>query len=68
MEADPSTGQVRPEDVVSSLRPTTKLVSLVLANNETGVIQPVGEVVRLVREWEGKEKTIYIHTDAAQVR
>ena len=70
VEADPSSGQVRPEDIVSSLRPSTKLVSLVLANNETGVIQPVMEVVRVIREWEGREKrgrTVFIHTDAAQV-
>ena len=70
VEADPQTGQVRAEDVVSALRPTSKLVSLVLANNETGVLQPVREVVRLVREWQGKGegRTVFVHTDAAQVR
>lgn len=67
VEADPLTGRVRPEDVVSALRPSTRLVSVVLANNETGVIQPVGEVVKMVRERE-QGRRIFVHTDAAQVR
>lgn len=39
------------------------LVSVMLANNETGVIQPVGEVVKLCRAWGGDA---LVHTDAAQ--
>lgn len=42
-------------------RPT--LVSVMLANNETGVIQPVAEVVKACREWGGD---VLVHTDAAQ--
>ncbi len=70
---DPSTGKVSPMEVVKVLQPTTMLISLMLANNETGVIQPVGEVVSALREWEAsREKSVYcgrvfVHSDAAQV-
>ena len=68
VKATPSTGAVSPADITAALRPTTILVSLMLANNETGVIQPVGEVVRVVRGEEGEQKRrIFVHTDAAQV-
>ncbi len=39
------------------------LVSVILAQNETGVIQPVGEIARLAR---AASKTVVVHTDAAQ--
>lgn len=39
------------------------LVSVMLANNETGVIQPVADVVKACREWGGD---VLVHTDAAQ--
>lgn len=71
VKADPLTGQVSPEDVVMALRSSTRLVSVMLANNETGVIQPVQGVVRAVREWwesNGGTEPVFLHTDAAQVR
>ncbi|MHB1319792.1 MAG: cysteine desulfurase family protein, partial [Anaerolineae bacterium] len=43
----------------ASLRPDTVLVSVMLANNEVGTIQPVAEVVRLAHE-----RGIPVHTDA----
>ena len=54
-------GLVDPERVLAALRPSTRLVSLMLANNETGAIQPVQEVARLARE-----RGVAVHTDAAQ--
>ena len=60
-----------PDDVVLALGPDTRLVSLMLANNETGIIQPVGGVVKAVREWEGQgsqRQRVLVHTDAAQVK
>lgn len=74
--ADAKTGKVLPDDVLHALRPTTCLVSVMLANNETGVIQPVKELVTAIRQWEGagggggggNRSKIYVHTDAAQVR
>ena len=71
--ADAKTGKVSPSEVIAALQPGTMLVSLMLANNETGVIQPVGEVVRALRVWEGSRESqgytgrVFMHTDAAQV-
>jgi cysteine desulfurase len=54
-------GQVDPDDVRKALRPHTALISLMLANNETGTLEPLNEVVRI-----GREHGIPVHTDAAQ--
>ena len=54
-------GQVDPDDVRRALRPYTKLVSLIWANNETGVLQPVEEIGRICAEAD-----VYFHTDAVQ--
>jgi cysteine desulfurase len=45
-----STGVVDPADVTAALRPDTTLISVMHANNETGVIQPIEEIGRLARE------------------
>ena len=54
-------GRVDPEAVAAVLRDNTVLVSLMLANNEVGTLQPVREVVALCRE-----HGVAVHTDAAQ--
>ena len=54
-------GLVNPDDLRRALRPQTKLVSIMFANNETGVIQPVEEIGRICAETE-----VYFHTDAVQ--
>lgn len=54
-------GAVDPGDIAAALRPDTILVSLIHANNETGVIQPVGAVARIARA-----RNVVVHTDAAQ--
>lgn len=46
-----------------NLRPQTKLVSLMLANNETGAIQPIKEAVKIVRRLAPHS---LIHSDAVQ--
>src|SRR5215213_5895008 len=43
-------GIVRVEDVEASVRPDTVLITMMLANNEFGTIQPIGEIGALVRE------------------
>jgi cysteine desulfurase len=43
-------GVVPAEDVVAALRPDTRLVALMLANNELGTLQPVAEVAAACRE------------------
>jgi len=54
-------GLVDPADVKSSIRPNTKLITIMFANNETGVVQPVAEIGRIAAEAD-----IYFHTDAVQ--
>lgn len=45
-----SSGLVEPDALRRALRPHTLLVAIMLANNETGVIQPIQELVPIVRE------------------
>ena len=52
---------VNPDDVRRALRPNTKLISIMMANNETGVIQPVEEIGRIAAEAD-----VWFHTDAVQ--
>jgi cysteine desulfurase len=54
-------GLVDPADVRRALRTNTKLISIMMANNETGVLQPVEEIGRIAAEAEVK-----FHTDAVQ--
>jgi cysteine desulfurase len=54
-------GLIDPDDVRRALRPNTKLISVMMANNETGVLQPVEEIGRLAAE-----ASILFHTDAVQ--
>ena len=60
-------GIVRVEDVREAIRPDTVLVTLMLANNEIGTIQPVAEVGALVRERRAAgQRHLFLHTDAVQ--
>ena len=60
-------GIIRLEDVRSALRPDTVLISVMMANNEIGTIQPIREVGELVRtERERAQRQIWFHTDAVQ--
>jgi cysteine desulfurase len=54
-------GLVDPDDVRRVLRPTTKLISIMTANNETGVLEPVEEIGKIAAE-----AGISFHTDAVQ--
>jgi cysteine desulfurase len=54
-------GLVDPDDVRRALRPNTKLITIMMANNETGVLQPVEEIGKIAAEAE-----MYFHTDAVQ--
>ncbi|SPE40182.1 putative cysteine desulfurase [Candidatus Sulfotelmatobacter sp. SbA7] len=54
-------GLVDPADVRRAIRPNTKLITIMLANNETGVLQPVAEFGKIAAEAD-----IYFHTDAVQ--
>lgn len=52
---------VDPEDVKRALRPNTKLVTIMMANNETGVLQPVEQIGKVAAE-----AGVVFHTDAVQ--
>ena len=52
---------VDPDDVRRALRPNTKLISVMMANNETGVLQPVEEIGKIAAE-----AAVCFHTDAVQ--
>jgi cysteine desulfurase len=54
-------GVVDPRDIRKTLRPSTKLISIMFANNETGAIQPVEEIGAIATEAD-----VWFHTDAVQ--
>jgi len=54
-------GRLRADDILAAVREDTALVSLIWANNETGVLQPVAEIAPKLRE-----RGIRVHTDATQ--
>jgi cysteine desulfurase len=54
-------GLVTPEQVAEAITDKTVLVSIMLANNETGVLQPIAEIGRICHE-----KKVLFHTDATQ--
>lgn len=54
-------GRVDPDALVKSIRPDTILISIMYANNETGVIQPVEDVGRIARK-----HGVLFHTDGVQ--
>ncbi|NCC24460.1 MAG: cysteine desulfurase [Deltaproteobacteria bacterium] len=56
-----SQGLVDPADVRRACRADSRLVSIMLANNEVGTIQPLAEIAAWCRE-----RNILVHTDAAQ--
>ena len=55
-------GIVHVDDVARALRPDTVLITVMLANNEIGTLQPISEIGSLVRE----KKQVWFHTDAVQ--
>jgi cysteine desulfurase len=55
------TGRVNPNDVKDKLRNDTLLISIMGVNNETGIIQPIKEISKIV-----KDHDCYLHVDAAQ--
>jgi cysteine desulfurase len=54
-------GRVDPDDVAAAVTPRTALISVMHANNETGVVQPVEEIGAIARR-----AGVLFHTDAAQ--
>ena len=60
-------GLVDPEEAAEAVRKETVLVSIMTANNEVGVIQPIAEISRAVRARAAElDRRIPVHTDAVQ--
>ena len=55
-------GRVNPNDIKDKLREDTLLISIMGVNNETGVIQPINEIIEVI-----KDHDCYFHVDAAQM-
>jgi cysteine desulfurase len=56
-----ASGLIAPESVRQAMRPNTKLISVMLANNETGVLQPVHEIGQIAAD-----AGAFFHIDAVQ--
>ncbi|MGD0893343.1 MAG: cysteine desulfurase family protein [Terracidiphilus sp.] len=54
-------GLIDPNDILRAVRPETRLISVMLANNETGVRQPVEEIGKIAAD-----TGIFFHIDAVQ--
>lgn len=54
-------GRVDPDFIRRAIKPTTRLITVMLANNETGTLQPIREISRIAAE-----RDVPLHTDAAQ--
>jgi cysteine desulfurase len=63
-------GIIRTEDIRAALRPDTVLITLMLANNEIGTIQPIAETGAFVEAERartgGGRRHLWLHTDAVQ--
>ncbi|WP_440677415.1 cysteine desulfurase DndA [Candidatus Pelagibacter sp. HIMB1587] len=55
-------GRVNQKDIKDKLREDTLLISIMGVNNETGVIQPINEIIEII-----KDHDCYFHVDAAQM-
>ena len=54
-------GRVNPEDVRKAITPKTIIISIMYANNESGVVQPIAEIGKIA-----KEKGVLLHSDGVQ--
>jgi len=60
-------GQVNFREIIKAIKRETKLVSLIYVNNETGVIQPIREIGKMIEKVNRRrKKKIYFHIDAVQ--
>lgn len=65
-------GTISPSDVKKAIQPDTRLVSIAVANNELGTVQPLRDIAVIVREErakrleQGNDTPIYLHSDASQ--
>ncbi len=62
-----SSWRITPKNLRAALRPATRLVSLAYANSETGVVEDLSALARVLREWRRAQGTPYpyFHSDTA---
>lgn len=65
-------GILDPQLIQKAIRPTTRFISVMAANNEIGTLQPIREISRIIRRCNKEREQqnlprIYLHTDACQV-
>lgn len=67
-----SQGRVDPQLIKAAIKPSTWLISVGLANNEIGTIQPLSHIAEMIREErihrleQGNQTPLYLHSDASQ--
>lgn len=64
-------GIVRYEDIISEIKDNTVLISVMYANNEIGVVEPISKISREINRWKRQNKRSekgfpFLHTDASQ--
>ena len=59
-------GLINPKDLEAALTDQTILVSVMHANNEVGTIEPIKELIEVVKKFRGNKKYPLFHTDAVQ--
>lgn len=65
-------GRVDPAAIQAAIRPDTWLISVALANNEIGTIQPLGKIAEVIKQIrsqrfaDGNTVPLYLHSDASQ--
>ncbi|MGA3162057.1 MAG: cysteine desulfurase family protein [Terracidiphilus sp.] len=59
--APEKSGLINPAEILRAIRPETRLISVMLANNETGVLQPVEEIGKMAAD-----TGVFFHIDAVQ--
>jgi cysteine desulfurase len=68
----PETGMVKVDQIEAAIQDDTVLISVMMANNEIGTIQPVADLAKLItkirasRQQTGNNVPLYLHTDAVQ--
>merc|ERR1712227_816073 len=70
VKASHRSGRVEVDDILSAVTPRTCMITIMTANNETGVIQPIAEIserIKLLNHSNQSNMPILLHTDAAQV-
>ncbi|XP_031560303.1 selenocysteine lyase-like [Actinia tenebrosa] len=71
VNVEKDSGMVTAQAIKDAVKPNTCLVSVMLANNETGIIQPISEITQVIKSLNKERKLagfprILLHTDAAQ--